>query len=314
MFDRHNAYPSSLILYGQVGLKTPEIERHFFTKLRLPNGTHKTTYRHRLSDLNDTLLEYLPRDRPISLLDTAISSGISTVEWSDELRANGVQHRILGSDLCTEAWLTSWSTWLAVLSVADGRDPLLLEIGPLMVPVRSDRWLAKIVRPLFFPALRLVAVVGKRFGLADPNAPAQSKRWVHRSISLVSPELNQHADIKLVQDDVTMPKTFTEPFDAIRVANLLQRVYFDDETLIRIVEGLRDNLKNDGILAICRTMDDGTNHGTIFRRTNSGFVREAVLNDGAEIGDLVLSIDRSSVARRPARGPATHRGAPRLRP
>jgi hypothetical protein len=141
---------------------TPEIERRFFTKVRLPNGTYKTTYRHRLDDVNEWLLEFLPSNRCLNIMDVAVSSGFSTVEWSDHLQAHGFQHQLVASDLVTEAWLTSWSIWLAVLFDSSGQDPLLLEIGRVTVPVRSDRWLARALRPLLFPLLRAIAADGTR--------------------------------------------------------------------------------------------------------------------------------------------------------
>jgi chemotaxis methyl-accepting protein methylase len=79
-------------------------------------------------------------------------------------------------------------------------------------------------------------------------------------------------------------------FDVIRVANLVQRVYFDDDTLRKIVINLRDRLRDGGILIICRTTENGVNHATIFRRTGDCFVFDASINDGAEVRDLVLAL------------------------
>jgi hypothetical protein len=282
--------PSSLTIFGGVGTPTPEAERRFFTKVRLSNGTYKTTYRHRLDDLNEKLIEFVPRDRCLTIMDVAVSSGISTIEWSDHLQAHGIQHRMVAGDLVTDAWLTSWGTWLAVLFDSNQRDPLLLEIGPLMVPVRSDRWLARMVRPLLFPLLRAIAAVGRRSGLASPMAPAVPGRWVHRSIPFVSPDLHHRAEIVVVQDDITVSGRFAEAFDAIRVANLIHRVYFDDAATTRIVHNLWNRLRDGGILAICRTMEDGTNHATIFRRRGNCFVSEASINNGAEVCALVLAL------------------------
>ena len=290
MDTKHKRMPSSLAVYGGVGMVTPEIERRFFTKVRLPNGTYKTTYRHRLDDVNEWLLEFLPSNRCLNIMDVAVSSGFSTVEWSDHLQAHGFQHQLVASDLVTEAWLTSWSIWLAVLFDSSGQDPLLLEIGRVTVPVRSDRWLARALRPLLFPLLRAIAAVGRRVGPAPPMAPVVPRRWVHRSVPLVSPELHRRQDIEIVQDDITTPGRFPLAFDVIRVANLVQRVYFDDDTLRKIVINLRDRLRDGGILIICRTTENGVNHATIFRRTGDCFVFDASINDGAEVRDLVLAL------------------------
>jgi hypothetical protein len=284
--------PDSLALYsGGTEVMTPELERRFFTKVRLPNGAYKTTYRRRLDDLNEMLLEFLPRDRSLTAMDVAISSGISTVEWSDHLKAHDFRYEMVGGDLITDAWLTSWGNSLALLFDSNRRDPLLLEVGPLVVPVHSDRWLARVVRPMLFPFLRAIAGTGQILGSAAPMAPPVPRRWVHRSIPLISPALHQQAEIKIVQDDILISGRFLERFDVIRVANLLLRTYFDDEVLTRMVRNLRDRLRNGGILAICRTMEDGTNNATLFRRRGDRLISEASLNGGSEISELVLALD-----------------------
>ncbi len=250
---------------------SPEIERRFFAKLRLPNGTWKTTYPNRLDDLNRRLLELLPRDRVVEAMDVAVSSGVSTLEWSDQLLANDVRHRQVAGDLDPDARLLSSGGWLAVLYDAGGREPLLLELGPLALPVRSDRRLARLARPGLTVALRAIA------GRARP-------------VSLVSPRLRGRANVEVVRDDLTVPGRFPEHFDAIRAANLVQPGYFDEATLRRMLANLRDRLRDGGLLAICRTGGDGRNHATILRRQGEGFVVEAELNGGAEVRDLALSL------------------------
>jgi hypothetical protein len=282
--------PSSLALYfGGEAVATPELEHKFFTKVRLPNGSYKTTYRRRLDDLNEMVLELLPRDRDLSVMDVAASSGISSIEWSDHLRAHGIRHKMVAGDL-VDAWLASWGTSFAVLFDGSGRTPLLFEVGSLTLRTHSDRWPARVVRPVLFPLLRAVAAMSRRSGCAAPMTPPAPRRWIYRPIQLVSPKLLRQAEIAVVQDDITMPGTFGETFDAIRVANLLHRAYFDDETLTDMLRNLRGRLPNGGVLALCRTMEDGTNQATAFRRRGDRFVIEASLNGGVEVRDLVLAL------------------------
>jgi hypothetical protein len=288
MAERRRHLPLSLVLYGGVGVKTPELERRFFGKLRLPNGTQKTTYERRLDDLNDMVLPFLPRGRSARVMDVAVSSGISTLEWSEHLDTHGIRHTMVAGDLCIEGWLTSWGTAVAIVFDDTQQNPLLLEVGPLLLPLRSDRWLARAVRPLLFPALRAVARIAQRIGHAAPMAPADHWRLVHRQIALVSPRLRGRRAITIVQDDISVPGRFSGAFDAIRVANLLHRAYFDDDALELMVRNLQSRLKDAGILAICRTMEDGSNQATVFRLKDGRFVVEGSLNDGAEISRLVL--------------------------
>jgi hypothetical protein len=252
---------------------TPEEERRFFAKVRLPNGTWKTTYPNRLDDLNDWLIGFLPGDRRLEIMDVAISSGVSTLEWTEHLAANRVLHTLVAGDLDTDALLASWGGWFALLLDASGREPLLLELGPLSLTIRSDRRLIRAVRPIATPILRAIA-----------------KRLQRRSVSLVSAELRVRPWVEVIRDDVTVPGRFSSRFDVIRVANLLQPAYFDTATLGKVVANLRDRLRNGGLLVICRTSEDGINHATIFRRSGDHLVSEGSINGGAEVRGLALGL------------------------
>jgi hypothetical protein len=250
---------------------SPETERRFFAKLRLPNGTWKTTYPRRLDDVNQALLELLPRDRSLQIMDVAVSSGVSTLEWSEQLLANGIRHSLIAGDIDPDARLLSRGRWFAVLFDSSGREPLLLEVGSLTLPVRSQRRLARLARPLLTPTLRLLA------GRARP-------------VSLVSAELRRRAEVEIVRDDITVPGRYPQRFDVIRAANLVQPAYFDERTLGTIAVNLRERLRDGGLLVLCRTAEDGLNRATIFRRRGDRLSVEASLNGGSEVEGLVLAL------------------------
>jgi hypothetical protein len=276
--------PVALAVYDGRGDVTPEVEKRFFAKVRLPNGTWKTTYPNRLDDLNALLLELLPAGRELELMDIAVSSGVSTAEWSEQLSAHGVGHRILAGDLLTEGSLTSWGGWFALLCDGEGREPLLLEVGPVSLPVRSKRRLVRAARPVLAPALRALAAAARRRG-SDSG-----RGLVHRTVPLVVAEAREKPEIEVVRDDVTEGGRYRRGFDGIRVANLLQRGYFDEPTLRRILLNLRARLRDGGLLAICQTVGDDTNQGTVFRLDGDQFRAEATLGGGVEIRDIVLSL------------------------
>jgi hypothetical protein len=281
--------PLALAVCGEGERPSLEAERRFFAKLRLPNGTWKTTYPNRLDDLNEWLLELLPKGRRLDVMDVAVSSGVSTLEWSDQLSARGVEHRLVAGDLCPQGWLTSWGDRFAVLFDDSGGEPLLLEIGPATLPVRSDRRLVRLTRPLLRPVLRAVARLARRLDDPPPRDAGPPKGLVHRPVSLVSAELRSRAEVEIVRDDVTVTGRFTEEFDVVRAANLVQRAYFDDDTLRSVLVNLRDRLRESGLLVVCRTSEDGINHATVFRRNGRDLVAEASINGGAEIRDLIPS-------------------------
>jgi hypothetical protein len=262
-----------LALYDEPGEADPELQEKFFGLLRLPNGTWKTTYPRRLDDVNQQLLELLPRDRRLELMDVGISSGVSTLEWTEQLAAAGIAHRLTAADLVVEGLLVSWGKSLAVLFDESGRVPLLLEAGPVMRPALRDRALERAAWRLLGPLLRFFASAGRR-----------------RPVPLVVPELRAREEIELVQDDITVPGRFAGRFDVIRAANLVQPAYFDEETMQRILVNLHERLRDGGLLVLCRTTAEQNNRATIFRRRGERFLAEASLNGGSEVSELVLSL------------------------
>jgi SAM-dependent methyltransferase len=244
---------------------SPEDERRFFAKLRLPNGTWKTTYRHRLDDLNEWLLDFLDHDRRLDVMDVGISSGVATLEWSDQLLGSGVSHTLVAGDLDTDAYLASWGEWLAVLFNGDGTEPLLLEVGPVSLPMRSDRRLVRAMRPLLSPLLRIAT------------------RGRCRKVSLVSSDLLGRSGVEVVRDDVTVAGRYQSQFDVVRAANLVQPGYFDEVTLRRVMSNLGERLREGGLLVVCRTTEDGVNRATLFRRAGDQLESGASLNGGAEV-------------------------------
>jgi hypothetical protein len=263
--------PLALAVCGEGADPTPEVERRFFAKVRLPNGTWKTTYPNRLDDLNQSLLEFLPAEGVLEIMDVAVSSGVSTIEWSDQLLANGVRHRLVAGDLDPDGRLLSWGGCFAVLFDGSGREPLLLEVGPLALPVRSDRRFAKLARPLLTRIFRALGTGA-------------------RPVSLVSPRLRRRSEIEVVRDDIVVPGRFPQRFDVVRVANLMQRAYFDEPTLGTIAVNLRERLRDGGVLVVCRTAEDNVNQASILRRRGDSFSREASVNGGSEVEELLLAL------------------------
>ena len=92
------------------------LERYFFANIRLKNGTYKRTWSHRLDDLNDLVLRFIPPDRPLKVMDVAVSSGISTLEWMNHLEQAGIEHHMTAGDITLKAALVAIGKNLRVLA------------------------------------------------------------------------------------------------------------------------------------------------------------------------------------------------------
>jgi hypothetical protein len=113
---------------------------------------------------------------------------------------------------------------------------------------------------------------------------------------LTSPKLHSLEDLELVEDDILLSTNFRHRFDVVRAANILNRDYFDSESLRAMLINLRERLTPRGLLAIVSTEDDGANHGTIFRLGSDGALDVCErLGSGSQIEDLATSLPPRSI-------------------
>lgn len=253
--------------------------RAFFHALRLRNGTNKTTYARRLDSVNAVVNRALPAHRPLDIMDVGVSSGISTMEWMDDLDGAGVEYQMTAGDVCVNAYLLAPADWLHILVDRDGY-PLQFDIcgRALPYPPGLRRSLLLPPLPLLMHACRWVLPRVAATRLKDKGTP----------VRLVDPQLQARA-AAIVEDDLLAPHAFERGFDVVRAANVLNRCYFSDEMLRVMTTNLRRRLKRHGILVVCRTDEHDINHGTVF--VSNGSPRLEVLcriGAGSELERLVL--------------------------
>jgi len=236
-----------------------EIAR-FFGRVRLSNGVFKTTQSHRLDDLNDGAGALLPRDRMLELMDVGVSSGTTTAQWSAQL---AVPHRIVAGDVLLSA---KW-THLRIANILHKDAIIYTDVLGKPIDVCAGR-LRRSIAPLLLRVVR--------------KLPA-------RSILLIDPRVKASDTIEFVEDDIFTPRPeFSGRFDAVRAANILNRGYFSDDRIRVGIANLVDRLRPGGLLIVCRTLDDGTNNGGVYR---VGSVAEEVarVGSGSEIHEFVVA-------------------------
>src|SRR4051812_43881239 len=84
------------------------LETQFFSSIQLKNRTYKFTYSRRLDDLNELTRKVIPPNRPLEVMDVAVSSGVSTLEWIADLNSAGIEHNMTAGDLTMTALLFSF--------------------------------------------------------------------------------------------------------------------------------------------------------------------------------------------------------------
>jgi hypothetical protein len=273
--------PTAFELYFGPKAASPDVERVFFNSITLRNGTFKTTWHRRMDDLNALVQPLLPPQRPLEIMDVAVSSGVSTAEWLESLQNAGIDCNMLAGDLVVDAYLITLG---GVRALTDRTGHVMqLDIGGRAVrmppPRRRDQILYAPLITLMRAASRLCAGKGRLGIQCQP-------------LKLTSPSIARMTKLSAVEDDILLNNSYRERFHVLRAANILNLAYFDAPTLERMVGNLGGRLVPGGLFIVCRTDENGTNNATVFTlKEDGGFALTARLNQGSEITDLVLSIN-----------------------
>lgn len=255
--------------------KLEHLESQFFGMLRVDGHINKTTLKDRLGDVNAVLDKYLAFKQlhVHELLDVAVSSGISTWEWLQSLSAAGRKVRITATDLVLDALLVTIGPCLRVLTDMHGNamqyDVLGLGIRPGRPRPRDvllGQWVLSLCMHCLWQRYKKQhqraenATTGA--GYANTFVPRHGVR-----IRLLSHQVTENANLIFVQDDLfaPLPSEFIGRFDVVRAANILNLAYFSSENIVAVSRRLKQCCRPGGILLVCRTWEDGSNHGTIFR-------------------------------------------------
>ncbi len=274
------------------------LESQFFGMLRVDGHINKTTLKGRLVDINAFLDRYLAFKQlhVHELLDVGVSSGITAWDWLQSLSAAGRKVRITATDLVLEAFLVTIAPCLRVLTDIHGNalqyDVLGLGVRPGR-PRPRDFFVGQWVLSLFMRCLWRRYKI-QRLRLFDATLsekcfgcdPRQGIR-----IRLISQQIPEDPNLVFVQDDLfaPLPSEFIGRFDVVRAANILNLAYFSSEKIVAVSRRLKQCCRPGGILLVCRTWEDGSNHGTIFRLEPNDALKPVVrFGCGSEVENLVL--------------------------
>jgi hypothetical protein len=254
-------------------------EARFFASIRLANGVFKTTDTQRMTALDRLIAGRAAADgfAEPEVLDVGVSSGVTTLELRDALKAAALRPRIVALDAAVEARLLDVAPGRRVLQDSSGRD---LQYEILGVAIRP--WRRKLD---YMTGYWLLANAAR--ALCVPGKTAAKRR-----LRLISPGVQAAPEIDIMEDDLSRPiDALARRFDIVRAANLLNLDYFSPAELTRMIMIVRGYMKNAGsFLIVNRTHHDGTNHGTIFKvQPPAGLTVIERVGNGSEVEGLVLS-------------------------
>ena len=262
----------------------PAVESQFFSSLKMRNGTFKLTHPSRFAALEAEIgLRIGERAAHLrQVLDIGVSTGLTTIELADFLRAKGASAEVVGTDLFVQAHLVEIAPGFRVLSDNEGW-PLQYDIAGR--PVRA--WVRRLdyVTLMAVPRLLARAALRRRLRRMIAQGRSVAVRMETRGLA--------ERNIELVENDifVATPR-FVGKFDFIRAANILNLNYFPAARIRGAITNIRSYCRPGALMLVARSK--GSHHdGTLFELEADGtFVVRARVGNGSEIESLVLDQGR----------------------
>jgi len=276
--------------------KQVSIEEIFFQRLRLKSGVYKSTYAKRLDDVNETLIKNIQPSNVIQIMDVAISAGFSTLELSQALTSKNIQHHITATDINIYSILFSFHPCIEILVGGDDF-PLQIDLFGVGVPSTSETVISNsFILLLKWPLAALVKIF-RALKLFSYGENFSRKYLAAIPVTLVSKVIGKNHNIAILDDDITQPtkNEMLNKFDVLRAANILNKRYFSDSTLIKSVGYLLERVKPDGILVVCRTNEQeeggNKNNGTVFQKlSNNKIIVIDQVGEGSDIEQMLLGV------------------------
>lgn len=255
-------------------------EDTFYTNIRLPNGTFKTTAHGRLADVDAWLCQCLGPTRALRVMDVGISSAVTTLELSHALSARGFVPTVTGIDLYPTV---DYLALGPIRVLTEGDHVYQVEIGPLHIPNTLSLG-SKLIQAVYAMARGLTRLAAGKV----------------RRVPFVTPEA-RHGGIEVTKADIIDGPLnhLGGGFDLVRAMNVLNPGYFPESSLAKAVSNIHRQMADGGFFLIGRTVGDTTS-ATLYRATPDGFFRAGHFGVGSEIDDLVLS-SRPPTADAPSR-------------
>jgi hypothetical protein len=259
-------------------------------RLKVSNRTNKRTHYGRFGELDqillDLLVEHVPPDAPITVLDVGVSDGRTAAELFAAL-SHSVGDRLsyVASDKYQHFVKVDFEgeSFAVVLDADDEpcqiiRPPFVLNVyrpeNPVVYPVNKILgliWLAKarrLLRDLSSGAIR---------------AELKDVRILHPSCESLVRE-----DVRFSFESIDILGEIPIAVSLARAMNVLNRTYFSDAQALAALRNLSGSVEEGGFLVIASNDGPGSElHGGIYRKTGSGIALFRQLGNGWEFDELV---------------------------
>jgi hypothetical protein len=259
--------------------------------LRTSNGTTRTTFRHRMVDVDDLALRLLRQDhqpdKELIVQDRAASNCLTSTEWAEQIHAAFPRAQFEASDSLL---------FLFRISLPRGRIYFVEPSGQPLQYVESPFVVSLYPRgPYRYLLNHFVAALAKwrfrRLSLPEnlANSVKDSRCRIDK-ISCIHPEADSlsHRDLRFTICERSVFER-TPGLDVLRTMNILNMAYFPRTCLLDGIHAAFESVKPGGLWIVGRTLEENlTNHVTVFRRTAEKWEVLDRIGNGSEIEELVM--------------------------
>ena len=259
--------------------------------LRTSNGTTRTTFRHRMVDVDEVTIrlmrQYFRSEEELIIQDRAASNCLTSMEWAEQLLPIFPQARLEASDALLCLLRVSFSGNRTYF-VEPGGQPLQYVKPPFVVCLNPRE-------PYRYLLNHLIAGFAKRWfqrlclELNFSNS-VHTNRYRIDKISCIHPEARSLC-LREPQFTIFERSVFerTPGLSVLRTMNILNLAYFSRDQIGDGIQAAFDSLKPGGLWIVGRTLQESyTNHVTFFRRTETKWEILERIGDGSEIEALVM--------------------------
>ncbi len=259
-------------------INDPIIAAAIYTRHRVSGRITKETAPGRFQDLEASTLAILSGERPILsgerpiLHDVAVSSGITSVELYHSVKKLGVEFQLFVSDKYSR-YYSSGRFFCKIYGV----DKELIQAyccniladGKVSWNFPLSKILYQCLRKLDRPSKNLSVI-----SLYDPKLL----------------ELIKSEKVKEITYDILTTKT-PDHFTFVRCMNVLNQSYFTEDKILHALQLIKTSLRKGGVLLLGRTVGDGVNRATYYRKTESGHLHPFQdINGGSELKHIMSAL------------------------
>ena len=253
---------------------SPKAEADFYSSIETSNKTKKATAAGRLASVDTKFFETLDRLnlRPSTVMDVGVSSGQTTIDWLEAFKAHKRRIEMIATDYVMDVYIHSLGRGIAAIAEPNGH---LLQIELLGIPIRTYKRRRDYLIGGWIWRRLLCSFVRFKLASAERQGP----------FKLVTPQLRGNPGVLLLNDDILAnnPAHLVRRADVVRIANLMQSIYFTEEQMKRAASNIRERCRGEGSLVIVCRDYRGQVDCSIMRLTKRHkFIVEARLGRGSE--------------------------------